>query len=108
MDSRHFLDRKGARFLAGLICVLALSGLALTWHKQNNTDTAGRPVAATGVLGAGAANAPAVNPKFEECRTRRSEEIANMLKDGVIDQAKHDDFLASALQRCAGMFPPES
>jgi hypothetical protein len=106
MDSRHFLDRNGARFLAGLICVLALSGLALTWHKQNNTDTAGRPVVASGV--AGAAGAPAVNPKFDECRTRRSGEIANMLKDGVIDQAKHDDFLASALQRCAGMFPPES
>ena len=108
MDSRHFLDRNGARFLAGLICVVALSGLALTWHKQNNTDTAGRPVAASTAQGAGAAGAPAVNPKFDECRTKRSADIANMLKDGVIDQAKHDDFLASALQRCAGMFPPES
>ncbi|MEM9472580.1 MAG: hypothetical protein AAGA00_11490 [Pseudomonadota bacterium] len=108
MDSRHFLDRNGARFLAGLICVLALSGLALTWHKQNNTDTAGRPVAAAGVIGAGTVNAPAVNPKFEECRTKRSADIADMLSKGVIDQAKHDDFLANALQTCVGMFPPEN
>ncbi|MEO1159619.1 MAG: hypothetical protein AAFW74_04060 [Pseudomonadota bacterium] len=108
MDSRHFLDRNGARFLAGLVCVLALSGLALTWHKQNNTDTAGRPAATAGVIGAGTASAPSVNPKFEECRTKRSGDIADMLKKGVIDQAKHDDFLANALQTCAGMFPPES
>ena len=108
MDSRHFLDRNGARFLAGLICVLALTGLALTWHKQNNTDTAGRPVATTGVVGATATSVQAVNPKFDECRAKSSGDIANMLKDGVIDQAKHDEFLAGALQRCAGMFPPES
>ena len=31
-----------------------------------------------------------------------------MLSDGVIDQAKHDEFLARAMQTCAGMFPPES
>lgn len=107
MDSRHFLDRNGARFLAGVICVLALSGLALTWHKQGNTDAAGRPMAVSSVLGSGAGSAPAVNPKYEECRTKRSGDIANMLKDGVIDQAKHDDFLANAMQTCAGMFPPE-
>ena len=108
MDSRHFLDRNGARFLAGLICVLALSGLALTWHKQSNTDAAGRPVAVSSAKGFGAGSGPAVNPKFDECRTKRSGDIANMLKDGVIDKARHDDFLANALQNCAGMFPPES
>ncbi len=107
MDSRHFLDRNGARFLAGLICVLALSGLALTWHKQANTDAAGRPAAVSGAQGSGAGSAPATNPEYEECRTKRGGDIADMLKDGVIDQAKHDDFLANALQTCAGMFPPE-
>jgi len=108
VHSRHFLDRSGARFLAGLICVLALSGMALTWHKQSNTDAAGRPVAVSSANGIAAGSAPAVNPKFDECRTKRSGDIANMLKDGVIDQARHDDFLANALQNCAGMFPPES
>jgi len=103
MDSRHFLDRNAARFLAGLICVLAVSGLALTWHNQNNTDAAGRPVVASG--GAGAS---AVNPKLDECRAKRSGDIAQMLKDGVIDQARHDNFLANALKTCTGMFPPES
>ncbi len=108
MDSRHFLDGNGARFLAGLIGVLALSGLALTWHKQTNTDAAGRPAAVSSVSGIGAGSAPAINPKFDECRTKRSGDIANMLKEGVIDQARHDDFLANALQTCAGMYPPES
>ena len=107
MDSRHFLDKSGARFLAGLICVLALGGLAVTWNQQANTDAAGRPLAVSATQGAGAGNAPAVNPKYEECRVKRSGDIANMLKDGVIDQAKHDAFLASALQNCAGMFPPQ-
>jgi len=108
MDRRHFLDKNGARFLAGLICVLALSGLALTWHKQSNTDAAGRPVAVSSAKGTGTGSPPAVNPKFDECRTKRSGDIANMLRDGVIDQVKHDDFLTNALQNCAGMFPPES
>ena len=103
MDSRHFLDRNAARFLAGLICVLAVSGLALTWHNQNNTDAAGRAVVASG--GAGAS---VVNPKLDECRAKRSGDIAQMLKDGVIDQARHDNFLANALKTCTGMFPPES
>lgn len=108
MDSRHFLDKNAARFLAGLICVLALAGLALTWHKQANTDAAGRPLAVSSVKGFGAGSTPVANPKYEECRTKRSGDIANMLKDGVIDQAKHDDFLSNALQNCAGMHPPES
>jgi hypothetical protein len=103
MDRRHFLDKRRARFLAGLIAVLALTGTALTYYSQQRTDTAGRAGLAT--VNAEATKAPSANPKFEECRIQRTGDIANMLKEGVIDQAKHDDFLASALQTCAGMFP---
>jgi hypothetical protein len=105
MDRRHFLDKGRARFLAGLIGVLALTGIALTYYSQQSTDTAGR-AGNVAKIDVEATQAPSVNPKFEECRVQRSGDIANMLKEGVIDQAKHDDFLASALQTCAGMFPP--
>jgi hypothetical protein len=47
------------------------------------------------------------NPKFRECQDKRTSDIGKMLSDGVIDQAKHDEFLARAIQTCAGMFPPE-
>jgi hypothetical protein len=47
------------------------------------------------------------NPKFRECQEKRTSDIGKMLSDGVIDQAKHDEFLARAIQTCAGMFPPE-
>lgn len=106
MDSRHFLDKGMARFVAGVIGALALFGLASTWHAFERTDPAGRSVAG--------AQAPAMtdlgrsaNPKYNECTSRETDTINKMLADGVIDQAKHDDFLANALQRCAGMFPPE-
>jgi hypothetical protein len=45
MDRRHFLDKGRARFLAGLVGVLALTGLAFTWHKHESTDAAGRNLA---------------------------------------------------------------
>jgi hypothetical protein len=45
MDRRHFLDKGRARFLAGMIGVLALTGLAFTWHKHESTDAAGRNLA---------------------------------------------------------------
>ncbi|MEE4239255.1 MAG: hypothetical protein V2I51_21250 [Anderseniella sp.] len=107
MTSRSFLDRGMARFVAGLIGALALFGLAMTWHLQSRTDAGGRPLA--GVSGTEAiSSAPAANPKFVECRDQRTADIGKMLADGVIDQAKHDDFLARAIQTCAGMFPPES
>ncbi len=107
MDSRPFVDRGMARFVAGLIGALALFGMAMTWHLQQRTDAGGNPLAAAGGAAA-VSNAPAANPKYTECTQRETETIGKMLADGFIDQAKHDDFLANALQRCAGMFPPES
>ncbi len=104
MDRRHFLDKGRARFLAGLIGVLALCAIALTYYTQQQTDTAGRGT----IVGSTGVTDPSGNPKFQECRDKRSADIANMLSDGVIDQAKHDDFLANAVQTCAGMFPPDS
>lgn len=107
MTSRSFLDRGMARFVAGLIAALALFGLAMTWHLQSRTDAGGRPLAGNGGTEA-ISNAPAVNPKFVECRDQRTADIGKMLSDGVINQAKHDEFLSRAIQTCAGMFPPES
>ena len=103
MDKRHFLDKRRARVLAGFIGVLALTGMAMTWHYQQRTDAAGRAVATAPKN----EPAPALNPRYLECREQRSADIAKMLSDGVIDQAKHDEFLSRALQNCAGMFPPQ-
>ena len=103
MDHRDFLDKGRARLVAGIIGVLAMSGIALTYYGQIKTDTAGRGAT---LAGANAISSPTANPKLEDCRLTRSRAIAKMLSDGVIDQAKHDDFLQGALQTCAGMFPP--
>jgi hypothetical protein len=105
MDRRHFLDKGRARFVAGLIGVLALTGLALTYYTQQQTDTAGRSAAS--LASVGSTSAP-VKSRLQECREKRAADIANMLKEGVIDQAKHDEFLAGAMQTCAGMFPPKN
>ena len=106
MDRRHFLDKGRARFLAGMIGVLALTGLAFTWHKYESTDAAGRTLA--GVQSPQAQDiGRSANPKFRECQEKRTSDIGKMLSDGVIDQAKHNEFLARAIQTCAGMFPPE-
>lgn len=105
MTTRPFVDTGMARFVAGLIGALALFGIAMTWHLQQNTDAGGRPVASTASLGKSAD--PATNPKLDECRAQRTADIGKMLSDGVIDQAKHDEFLARAMQTCIGMFPPE-
>lgn len=107
MQSRHFLDRGMARFAAGIIGALALFGLAMTWHLQQQTDAGGRPVAGPSAS-VETDSAASANPKFDECRDQRSADIGKMLADGVIDQAKHDEFLGRAIQTCAGMFPPES
>ncbi len=105
MDRRHFLDKGRARFVAGMIAVLALTGLAATWHKYQGTTVAGRNVAGV-AQPVGADLGPSPNPLYEQCRTERTADINRMLSDGVINQTQHADFLDRAMQTCAGRFPP--
>jgi hypothetical protein len=106
MDRRHFLDKGRARFVAGLIAVVALTGLAVTWHQHQGTTVAGRTVA--GIAQPVSADmGPSPNPLFVQCRTERTADIDRMLSDGVITQTQHADFLDRAMQTCAGRFPPE-
>lgn len=47
-----------------------------------------------------------LNPEFVKCRDERKGHVEKMLADGVIDQAKRDQFVERAVAMCASQFPP--
>lgn len=102
LQSSHFLDRRRARVLAGLIGLAALMAMAQVWFIANRIDPAGNPV--TGAPSA--LHDPAINPLFEACRTERTAEVDRMLAEGVIKTVQHAEFRERAITTCAGQFPP--
>lgn len=102
-DRRHFLDKRRARIIAGLIGLAALMAMAQVWnvHMQMTQRTA------ASLASSGLEAAPAVNPEFIACRDRRVADVDRMLADGVIDAGRHAEYKERAIQTCAGQFPPD-
>ncbi len=98
----HFLDRRRARALAGLIALAALLAMAQVWHAASNLDPTGRPLNAT----ASALSDPSGNAKFNACKAERTADVDRLLADGLITKAQHADYRERAVATCAGQFPP--
>jgi ferric-dicitrate binding protein FerR (iron transport regulator) len=47
-SSPHFLDRRRARVIAGLVALAVLLALAQVWMNANRVDPLGRPLTAAG------------------------------------------------------------
>jgi hypothetical protein len=98
---RHFLDTWIARLIVGLIGLAALAAIWGVYNVQTGaSSTATSP-------GAGLGTAAATNPAFVQCRDQRTAEIDRMLSEGLIDEARHEEFTRRAIQTCAGQFPPD-
>jgi hypothetical protein len=91
----HFLDRPAARFVAGLVALLALAAIGYL-SRERLFETGRAPAAA------------AANPEFILCRDQRLGHVRQMLQEGVIDEQKLEEFSQRAISYCAAQFPPES
>jgi hypothetical protein len=100
--SVHFLDRRRARAIAGLIALAALLAIAQVWHVANRMDSAGRPLA----VDPAALGDPSVNAAFLECKVKRTGDVDRMLAEGLITAAQHAEMVDRAVAICAGQFPP--
>jgi len=103
-QSVHFLDRRRARALAGLVALAALLAMAQVWHAASNLDSAGRPLAVN--PGASALSDPSGNAKFNACKATRTADVDRLLANGLITRAQHANYRERAIATCAGQFPP--
>jgi len=93
MAAEPFIDSRRARFVAGLILVVAGSALVYI-HRADLTALAG---------GSGAPATPA-NPELAACLSERYGAVDRMLADGVIDDVKHTLFRQRAAAMCQDRF----
>ena len=82
------------RIIAGILAVLCIAGLILL-NRQSLLPVENRQQAA------------APNPEYVKCRTKRLADVAKMKSEGLIDEAKFDQFSRRAVDLCAAQFPPQ-
>jgi len=85
-------ESRGARAAAVLVIVGCLAALA--YLNRDTITTARQPPA------------PALNPEFVACREARTGQVEKMRADGVINETQFAQFMARAIDTCAGQFPP--
>jgi len=102
-QSVHFLDRRRARVLAGLIALAALLAMAQVWYTAGNLDPTGRPLDAS----ASALSDPSGYAALNACKAERSADVDRLLADGLITKAQHADYRQRAIATCVGQLPPD-
>ncbi|MGI9482607.1 MAG: hypothetical protein ACR2OR_09640 [Hyphomicrobiales bacterium] len=82
------------KIIAGILALLCVAGLIyLNWLSL----TPG------GKVEEGAA----LNPEYVKCRTQRLADVTRMKNEGLIDEAKFEQFSKRAVDLCAAQYPPE-
>ena len=82
------------KIIAGVLALLCIAGLI---YLNRQSLTPGAKVEETAGL----------NPEYVKCRTQRLADVTRMKNEGLIDEAKFDQFSKRAIDLCAAQYPPE-
>ena len=82
------------KIIAGVLALLFIAGLI---YLNRQSLTPGGKVEETAAL----------NPEYVKCRTQRLADVTRMKNEGLIDEAKFDQFSKRAIDLCAAQYPPE-